>query len=111
MTLQQLIYAVTVADQTSMNRAAQALFLSQSSLSASIHNLEQEIGLTIFRRTNRGVSPTPEGWIKKSARNFTGYQFSVFYFINSGFTLSLIHIYSCLIPPSSGNSEHRFLIG
>ena len=61
MTLQQLIYAVTVADQTSMNRAAQALFLSQSSLSASIHNLEQEIGLTIFRRTNRGVSPTPEG--------------------------------------------------
>ena len=54
MTLQQLIYAVTVADQTSMNRAAQALFLSQSSLSASIHNLEQEIGLTIFRRTNRG---------------------------------------------------------
>ena len=61
MTLQQLIYAVTVADQTSMNRAAQTLFLSQSSLSASIHNLEQEIGLTIFRRTNRGVSPTPEG--------------------------------------------------
>ena len=61
MTLQQLIYAVTVADQTSMNRAAQALFLSQSSLSASIHTLEQEIGLTIFRRTNRGVSPTPEG--------------------------------------------------
>ena len=61
MTLQQLLYAVTVADHESMNRAAQALFLSQSSLSASIQNLEQEIGLSIFRRTNRGVTITPEG--------------------------------------------------
>ena len=61
MTLQQLIYAVTIADQSSMNRAARTLFLSQSSLSASIHHVEEEIGLTIFRRTNRGVSLTPEG--------------------------------------------------
>ncbi|MDD4850120.1 MAG: LysR family transcriptional regulator [Gemmiger sp.] len=61
MTLQQLIYAVTVADQHSMNRAAQALFISQSSLSASIQNLEQAVGLTIFNRTNRGVTLTPEG--------------------------------------------------
>lgn len=61
MTLQQLTYAVTVAEQASMNKAAGALFLSQSSLSASIQNLEQEIGLSIFRRSNRGVSVTPEG--------------------------------------------------
>ncbi len=61
MTLQQLTYAVTVAQQASMNRAAQTLYLSQSSLSASIQNLEQEIGLTLFSRTNRGVTVTPEG--------------------------------------------------
>jgi DNA-binding transcriptional LysR family regulator len=61
MTLQQMIYAVTISEKGSMNRAAQALFLSQSSLSASIQNLEQEIGQSLFRRTNRGVSPTPEG--------------------------------------------------
>ena len=61
MTLQQLIYVVTVADQKSMNKAAQELFLSQSSLSTSIHNLEEEIGLNIFFRTNRGITVTPEG--------------------------------------------------
>ncbi|MCI2049863.1 MAG: LysR family transcriptional regulator [Lachnospiraceae bacterium] len=61
MTLQQMIYAVTIAECGSMNRAAQTLFLSQSSLSASVRNLEEEIGQPLFRRTNRGVSATPEG--------------------------------------------------
>lgn len=61
MTLQQLGYVISVADHGSINRAAQSLFISQSSLSASIQNLEQEIGLTIFRRTNRGIGITPEG--------------------------------------------------
>ncbi|MCI2046565.1 MAG: LysR family transcriptional regulator [Faecalibacterium sp.] len=61
MTLQQLTYAVTIAETASMNKAAQALFLSQSSLSASILNLEKELGFSLFRRTNRGVSVTPEG--------------------------------------------------
>lgn len=61
MTLQQLTYAVTVAENGSMNKAAQALFISQSSLSASVQNLEKEIGVTIFHRTNRGVSITPQG--------------------------------------------------
>lgn len=61
MTLQQFIYAVTVAEQASMNRAAQTLFISQSSLSAGIQSLEKETGITIFHRTNRGVTVTPEG--------------------------------------------------
>lgn len=61
MTLQQLIYIVTVADETSMNRAAQRLYLAQSSLSAGIHSLEEELGFSLFRRSNRGVAPTPEG--------------------------------------------------
>lgn len=61
MTLQQLTYVVTVAQHGSMNKAAQELFLSQSSLSTSIHNLEEEIGLTIFLRSNRGIMLTREG--------------------------------------------------
>ncbi|MBR0163821.1 MAG: LysR family transcriptional regulator [Lachnospiraceae bacterium] len=61
MTLQQLIYAVTVAKERSINRAAQELFLSQSSLSASLKHLEEEIGVTLFARTNRGVRVTQEG--------------------------------------------------
>lgn len=61
MTLQQLKYAITIADCNSMNKAAQTLFISQPSLSASIRDLENEIGITIYKRTNRGITVTPEG--------------------------------------------------
>lgn len=61
MTLQQLRYAIAIADCNSMNKAAQSLFISQPSLSASIRDLENEIGITIYKRTNRGITITPEG--------------------------------------------------
>lgn len=61
MTLTQLRYAITVAQSHSMNEAARRLFISQPSLSSSIKELETEIGIDLFRRTNRGVSVTPEG--------------------------------------------------
>ncbi|MGD9566928.1 MAG: LysR family transcriptional regulator [Sedimentibacter sp.] len=61
MTLQQLRYAITIADCNSMNKAAQSLFISQPSLSAAIKELENEIGITIYKRTNRGITITPEG--------------------------------------------------
>lgn len=44
-----------------MNEAARRLFISQPSLSSAIKELETEIGIDLFRRTNRGVSVTPEG--------------------------------------------------
>lgn len=58
MTLLQLRYAITVADSRSMNQAAQKLFISQPSLSAAIRELEDEVGIEIFRRTNRGIQVT-----------------------------------------------------
>ncbi len=61
MTLQQLKYAITVVDSPSMNEAAKKLFISQPSLSSSIRDLEEEIGVELFIRTNRGVVPTPDG--------------------------------------------------
>lgn len=61
MTLTQLRYAITVANANSMNEAARILFISQPSLSAAIRELEEEIGIELFRRSNRGVSMTPEG--------------------------------------------------
>ena len=61
MTLTQLNYAITVANANSMNEAARSLFISQPSLSAAIKELEEEIGVELFRRTNRGISLTPEG--------------------------------------------------
>ncbi len=61
MTLQQLRYAIAVADCESMNKAAQSLFISQPSLSGAIKELEEEINLVIFNRSNRGIKTTQEG--------------------------------------------------
>lgn len=61
MTLQQLTYLVTVAECGNITEAAEKLFISQPSLSASIHNLEKEMGITAFVRSNKGVAVTREG--------------------------------------------------
>lgn len=61
MTLAQLKYVTTIASCGSMNGAASMLFMSQPSLSASVRELEDEIGIEIFRRTNRGITVTVEG--------------------------------------------------
>ena len=61
MTLAQLRYAITVAGASSMNEAARKLFISQPSLSAAIKELEEEVGVELFKRTNRGISVTLEG--------------------------------------------------
>ena len=61
MTLQQLKYAVAIADKGSINEAAKYLFISQPSLSNAIKDLEKEIKITIFTRTNRGIQISSEG--------------------------------------------------
>lgn len=61
MTLAQLKYVVTVAEIKAINAAAKAIYISQSSLSAAIRDLEQEIGVDLFERTNRGIVVTEEG--------------------------------------------------
>ena len=61
MTLQQLKYVVAAADNGSINEAAKKLFVSQSSLSNAIKDLEAEIKTTIFLRTNKGIIVSPEG--------------------------------------------------
>ena len=52
MTLAQLKYVITVAETKSMNEAAKQLFISQPSLSSAIKDLEEEIGVEVFRRSN-----------------------------------------------------------
>ena len=44
-----------------MNEAAKKMFISQPSLSAAVKELEKEIGISIFVRSNRGIVITPEG--------------------------------------------------
>ena len=51
MTLAQLRYAICVADTHSMNEASRSLFISQPSLSTSIKELENEIGLELLIHT------------------------------------------------------------
>ena len=61
MTLQQLTYIKMTAECGNITEAAEKLFISQPSLSAAIHNLEKEMGVTIFVRSKKGVVLTREG--------------------------------------------------
>ena len=61
MTLQQLRYLIAISEHNSINAAAQHLYVSQSNLSTAMKELERELGITIFTRTNRGVVLTNDG--------------------------------------------------
>lgn len=61
MQIQQLFYAAEVAERGSINKAAEALFITQPSLSKAIINLEGELNIRIFNRNNKGVTLTEEG--------------------------------------------------
>lgn len=61
MTLTQLKYVITVSDTNSMNEASRLLFVSQPSLSSAIRELEAELGIALFKRSNRGVILTAQG--------------------------------------------------
>ena len=67
MTLQQLKYVITVANTGTITEAANRLFISQPSLTNAIHELEKEMNITIFNRTNKGIS------ISKEGEDFLGY--------------------------------------
>ena len=75
MTLQQLHQVITIAESRSMNEASRKLFVSQPNLSAVVRELEEEAGITIFIRSNRGIVLTPEGEESPAGRgavSFTG---------------------------------------
>lgn len=61
MTLQQLKYITTVAETGNITEAAKRLFITQPSLTNAIRDLENEMQVTIFNRTNKGVVVTNEG--------------------------------------------------
>ena len=61
MTLQNMRYIVAVAQYRSVSRAAAALYMTQSALSAAVKDAEEELGIQIFVRTNRGVTLTSDG--------------------------------------------------
>ena len=67
MTLQQLRYVTMVAETGTITEAANRLYISQPSLTNAIHELEKEMNIVIFNRTNKGISLSKEG------EDFLGY--------------------------------------
>lgn len=61
MNTQHLRYALEIEKTGSISRAAANLYMSQPNLSKALRELEASLGLTIFRRSSKGVQPTPKG--------------------------------------------------
>ena len=61
MTLMQMEYVIALYKEGSMNKAAKKFFISQSALSSTLKNLEEELGTTLFERSNQGLTPTADG--------------------------------------------------
>lgn len=61
MNMNQLKYVLAAAGSSSIREASTKLFVSQPALSASIREMEEELGILIFDRTNKGISLTDEG--------------------------------------------------
>lgn len=61
MTIQQLKYVISVVENGSITETAKKLYISQPSLSNSIKDIENEVGITIFIRSRSGIALTKEG--------------------------------------------------
>ena len=61
MNILHLKYAVEVAETQSISKAAANLYMGQPNLSRAIKELEESLGITIFKRTSKGITTTPDG--------------------------------------------------
>jgi DNA-binding transcriptional LysR family regulator len=90
-----LKYVVEVGRVQSITKAAQNLYMGQPNLSKAIKELEREIGITIFRRTPKGVIPTPKG------KEFLGYAEGI---------LSQLNELESLYKPHEGNALELHIV-
>lgn len=76
MTIQQCKYIIAIAKSGSMNEAARSLMVSQASLSSAVRELEEEFGIRIFDRSNKGVRTTRDGseFIRYARQLLTQYE-------------------------------------
>lgn len=98
MTILQLKYAVVISTSVSMREASGKLFVSQPALSSTIRDLEDEIGLKIFERTNKGISLTEEGneFLRFAKQAVNQYELVEHRYLDSGhgkeyYTISMQH--------------------
>lgn len=66
--IQQMKYVAAIANNGSFREAAKKLFITQPSLSNSIRELEEELGISLFLRTNKGAFLTEEGMVFRTSR-------------------------------------------
>ena len=104
MTLNQLSYFVEVVKQRNFTKAAESIFVSQSTLSKSIRNMEEELHVKLIDRTTKGFMLTPEGKL------FSEYADRMLKFYDSqlrDFKRSLTTVDKTLnvgLPPSAGTA-------
>ena len=61
MDFKQLTYIITIAEEHNLTKAAERLFVSQSTLSLYLNKLERELGVALFTRNKNRLTITPEG--------------------------------------------------
>lgn len=61
MNILHLKYAVEIANTKSISKAAENLYMGQPNLSRAMKELEESLGISIFKRTSKGITITPEG--------------------------------------------------
>ena len=61
MDLKDFEYLIALAEEGSVSKAADRLFMAQSTLSQFLQQYESELGVKLFLRTSRGISPTRNG--------------------------------------------------
>lgn len=61
MNITQIKYVLEIAASSSIHEAATKLFISQPALSSSVKDLEDELGILIFKRSNKGITLTDAG--------------------------------------------------
>jgi len=93
MNLIHLKYVTVIAETGSLGRAAERLRVAQPNLSRAVKEMEGHLGISIFRRTPKGMVPTPDG------ETFLNYARKILAQVNAveGF-------WRCTLPPSSSTS-------
>lgn len=98
MTILQLKYVVAISASASMREASGKLYVSQPALSAAVRDLEEEIGIRIFERTNKGIKLTEEGneFLSFAKQAVSQYELIEYKYLTPGdgkdyYTISLQH--------------------
>ena len=64
--MKEFVYLITLAEEGNISKAAERLYMAQSSLSQFLQQFETELGVRLFVRTSKGIRPTNNGDVLSS---------------------------------------------